>query len=175
LQRGGSILKKAVFTAFAAFILPAALCASVIKDDIMRAPGDRAVGMGGAFVSVADDYSAFYWNPAGLAVLDTGSANVFFDSVFAGKEEGFGANFTYPLLDDKTAAFTYMRTNYTSSDFYNDFFYFTCAGYLHEDKSSAVGVNFKFLSLAAGADNSGGFAASIDAGVMIFPKFLTAK
>jgi hypothetical protein len=30
-------------------------------------PGSRASGMGGAFVAVADDASAVYWNPAGLA------------------------------------------------------------------------------------------------------------
>ena len=29
--------------------------------------GARALGMGGAFVGVADDASATYWNPAGLA------------------------------------------------------------------------------------------------------------
>ena len=32
--------------------------------------GARALGMGGAFVSVADDASAAYWNPAGLVQLD---------------------------------------------------------------------------------------------------------
>lgn len=31
--------------------------------------GIRAVGMGGAFISVADDASAIYWNPAGLSQL----------------------------------------------------------------------------------------------------------
>jgi F plasmid transfer operon, TraF, protein len=43
--------------------------------------GTRAAGMGGAFVAVADDASAVYWNPAGLAsgsffslVLDHNSA-----------------------------------------------------------------------------------------------------
>lgn len=46
------------------------------------ATGSRAAGMGGAFVAVADDASAFYWNPAGLAsgaffslVLDRGTAD----------------------------------------------------------------------------------------------------
>ena len=29
--------------------------------------GTRAAGLGGAFVAVADDASAIYWNPAGLA------------------------------------------------------------------------------------------------------------
>ncbi len=32
--------------------------------------GARALGMGGAFRAVADDWSAAYWNPAGLAYLD---------------------------------------------------------------------------------------------------------
>ena len=32
--------------------------------------GSRAIGMGGAFVAVADDGTASYWNPAGLGNLD---------------------------------------------------------------------------------------------------------
>jgi hypothetical protein len=32
--------------------------------------GSRALGMGGAFVSVADDATAMYWNPSGIARLD---------------------------------------------------------------------------------------------------------
>jgi len=32
--------------------------------------GARAMGMGGAFVAVADDVTALYWNPAGLAGLE---------------------------------------------------------------------------------------------------------
>jgi len=32
--------------------------------------GARALGMGGAFVAVADDANAIYYNPAGLALID---------------------------------------------------------------------------------------------------------
>ncbi|MBM3238922.1 hypothetical protein FJZ31_21735 [Candidatus Poribacteria bacterium] len=32
--------------------------------------GARAMGMGGAFVAVADDATAAYWNPAGLGMID---------------------------------------------------------------------------------------------------------
>lgn len=32
-------------------------------------PGGRAMAMGGAFMPVAEDYSAVYWNPAGLAQI----------------------------------------------------------------------------------------------------------
>lgn len=34
---------------------------------VFEATGERALGMGGAFVAVADDGTATYWNPAGLA------------------------------------------------------------------------------------------------------------
>src|SRR5581483_2966848 len=49
--------------------------------------GERALGMGGAFVGTADDTSAVYWNPAGLG-------NVFkFDAQFdAGSPESAKAD-----------------------------------------------------------------------------------
>lgn len=40
----------------------------------MEAVGLRALGMGGAFVAVADDATATYWNPAGLVTGDLVSA-----------------------------------------------------------------------------------------------------
>jgi hypothetical protein len=39
-----------------------------------EAVGNRAQGMGGAFVAVADDATATWWNPAGLATLGAPSA-----------------------------------------------------------------------------------------------------
>ena len=41
--------------------------ASTATAQIVEAVGSRALGMGGAFVAVADDSSATWWNPAGLA------------------------------------------------------------------------------------------------------------
>ncbi len=38
--------------------------------------GSRAMGMGGAFIAVADDATAASWNPAGLAVLEKPEASV---------------------------------------------------------------------------------------------------
>ena len=42
--------------------------------------GTRAAGLAGAFVGVADDASAVYWNPAGLATGAIVSAIVTFSS-----------------------------------------------------------------------------------------------
>jgi len=41
--------------------------ASVCSAQIVESVGNRALGMGGAFVAVASDSSATWWNPAGLA------------------------------------------------------------------------------------------------------------
>lgn len=48
------------------------LLVSTVYSASMQAPsiGARATGMGGAFVSVADDPSALYWNPAGLGMCE---------------------------------------------------------------------------------------------------------
>ncbi|HID94625.1 MAG TPA: hypothetical protein EYP53_01015 [Candidatus Latescibacteria bacterium] len=37
--------------------------------DNFHGVGVRAMGIGGAYVGVADDFSATYWNPAGLAQI----------------------------------------------------------------------------------------------------------
>jgi len=55
--------------------------------------GTRAEGMGGAFVAVADDASAIYWNPAGIA---TGAT---FDlQISKGRESGLFIGAALPVL-----------------------------------------------------------------------------
>lgn len=45
------------------------LAASASANFVETETGARAMGMGGAFVAVADDATALHWNPAGLASL----------------------------------------------------------------------------------------------------------
>lgn len=54
------ILKPSLAAALLAMVVPGAAIAQTM-------PGTRAAGMAGAFVAVADDASAVYWNPAGVA------------------------------------------------------------------------------------------------------------
>ena len=53
-----------IFVVFGALI---GLLPSLAHSQTFPAVGTRAQGMGGAFVGVADDGTAIYWNPAGLA------------------------------------------------------------------------------------------------------------
>jgi hypothetical protein len=70
------------------------------------AAGSRAAGMGGAFVGVADDATAIYWNPAGLAtgsffslVLDGGTGEAVPEASRRGhKQSSYFLGLTTPAL-----------------------------------------------------------------------------
>lgn len=53
----------------------------------------RSVAMGRAFVGVADDASATFWNPAGLAQLDRREATIFMAPLFGPKGGGTSLQF----------------------------------------------------------------------------------
>ncbi len=59
--------KKYVFIMIMIFALPALARANGLN---LNGLGSRALSMGGAFVAVANDFSAIYWNPAGAALFD---------------------------------------------------------------------------------------------------------
>ena len=63
---------RGVFGLLAILLLPAAASAQQIFESV----GCRALGMAGAFVAVANDASAVYWNPAGLANGPLGGATI---------------------------------------------------------------------------------------------------
>ena len=67
--------------------------------------GVRATGMGGAFVAVADDASAVFWNPAGLAagsyfslVVDNNRLETADDSAFPHRRSAFSLALAMPAL-----------------------------------------------------------------------------
>jgi hypothetical protein len=61
---------RTLTVALVALILVVAFAAAAPANFIEIETGARAMGMGGAFVAVADDVTALHWNPAGLATLD---------------------------------------------------------------------------------------------------------
>jgi hypothetical protein len=83
------------WTLWAATALVLTPCAAHGQE--VEAAGTRALGMAGAFVGVADDASAVYWNPAGLAagayfslVLDANAAKSKPDNDLRGSSQAGG-------------------------------------------------------------------------------------
>jgi len=77
----GSISRRTLTALVLLALLPGALFAQS-KVGTTAAPflgiavGARALGMGGAFTATADDPTALYWNPSGVAGIDRFSANL---------------------------------------------------------------------------------------------------
>ncbi len=47
----------------------------------INSPGTRALSMAGAYIAIADDYSAPYWNPAGLWQIERAQGSIFLTDV----------------------------------------------------------------------------------------------
>lgn len=59
--------------------------------------GARASAMGGAFTALADDATALYWNPAGLAQLSQAELSATYNSWFQEVSQGY-LSFAFPAL-----------------------------------------------------------------------------
>ncbi len=59
-------MKRAILAASVVVLLVGTAGANFLEVEV----GARPMGMGGAFVAIADDVTALHWNPAGLADLD---------------------------------------------------------------------------------------------------------
>ena len=123
-------------------------------------PGGRPAGMGDAFVSIADDASACWWNPAGLAFLeDTYNVSlmhsrlvpdwddVYYEyAAFAQKIEGLGT------IGGSLIYLTYGKQWATTADDQNPFMEFhsyeiipSIAYGASIGDAVAIGVNIKFI------------------------------
>lgn len=62
--------------------------------------GPRAVGMGSAFLPLADDYTALFWNPAGLGQLNMREVTVGLSNANYGNSATFLSNVTTSSVND---------------------------------------------------------------------------
>ena len=68
----------------------------------------RAMGLGRAYVALADDPSAVFWNPAGLEFVPQISFSLFHTSLYEGAAYDF-IGFVYPTLQFGTVGIGYAR------------------------------------------------------------------
>jgi len=120
--------------------------------------GARAIGMGGAFVAVADDPTAMYWNPSGVALLSKSEtlfshtrwiADISFD--YAGvivplpRIGTFGANATFVTMDEMERT-TILQPEGTGETFSVGMYAFgLCYAKRLTDRFS-IGFNLKYIN-----------------------------
>ena len=143
--------------------------------------GPRAIAMGGAFTSIADDASAMYWNPAGIDNLQQNQiiftqTNWFVDiklnyigAVFkAGQIGTFGLNMTAMTMGDMEV--TTANNPEGTGDYFSAGMYavgFTYARHLTQ--KFIIGANFKYVRESISQSAAQGFA--VDIGTMFITPF----
>jgi hypothetical protein len=117
----------------------------------------RALGMGGAFVAVADGSSAMYWNPAGLARMN--------DIRIGGMSTDlFGAGYTHQFISaagtiaDFGLGFGFERLSVPSGPFCTDSFVWSESAVMGSVAANImdvglIGANLKYY-MASGVENT---------------------
>jgi hypothetical protein len=119
--------------------------------------GARAIGMGGAYVAVADDITSMYWNPAGIARLDRAEAqfshtrwiaDVSFNyAAFAlplGNVGTVGVNATFLSMDEMERT-TVFEPDGTGETFSAGSYAFGLAYGRDLTDRFSIGFNFKYI------------------------------
>lgn len=71
--------------------------------------GVRALGLGSAYVAVADDGSGFYWNPGGMAFVSQMQASLMYANLFNSLENHSYASFTMPIFGEAVVTASWIR------------------------------------------------------------------
>ncbi|MBW6514675.1 MAG: UPF0164 family protein, partial [Candidatus Syntrophosphaera sp.] len=84
-----------------ALVLPLA-AGRYAGDFMMIGAGVRPLGMGGAFAALANDGSAIYWNPAGIAQIRESELSAMHAFLYGGLASYDNINFCQPLPNGVT-------------------------------------------------------------------------
>jgi len=152
------------------------LTGSLIADDAGQeslfsiGTGARSMGMGGGFISLADDVSAIYYNPAGLAFIDYQEFSLMHVDLFEGTIYDFGG-YAYPHFDFGSFGIGYFRIGTDNIIRRNDYIdegsfdystsqlLFSYARILQENFS--YGINFKVIHQSLDTYSDYGFGADV--------------
>ena len=108
MRRGAMTIWRSGFLLF--LILAKSIPAGEYAADFLRiGVGARALAMGGAFTAVANDASAFYWNPAGMTAVNKFSVHVDHVALFGGLSQYNAVSATLGFRHKTAVAINWLR------------------------------------------------------------------
>jgi hypothetical protein len=109
--------------------------------------GARPLGMGGAFVSIADSGDAIFYNPAGLVQVLRPEISGMGAVLLNGQEDEFEGAYVQPFGDQMAWAVATSQLLFTNGSENEREYYGTFASPLAIDKSISFGINIKILEV----------------------------
>ena len=110
--------------------------------------GARALGMGGAFCTVADDSEAVFYNPAGLVQVLRPEISGMGAALLNGKQFLASLGYIQPFSDSLIWGLSTQQLFHTEgAKFKERIYYGSFADPLSVDKSISVGLNIKYFSV----------------------------
>jgi len=104
-------MKKIIILLMSCFLLSSILHADKYAGEFLNiGVGVKARALGNAFVALADDPTATYWNPAGIYYCNNLSFNIMHSEEYAGNLKYDAISAVYPLDDAKKFGFLITRT-----------------------------------------------------------------
>jgi len=125
-------------------VLVFTLFSNLFAGNIFLPPGGKAMGMAGAFIAVADDATALYWNPAGLTQQEKSGAEfaAFYIDYPAKSNKSLGNSATPNGLTDFPLKSLYPTepTEFDSKSFNTNAFLPFIGGYKRLNDTTVIGA-----------------------------------
>ncbi|MFA7543823.1 MAG: hypothetical protein WCY84_05550, partial [Candidatus Cloacimonadaceae bacterium] len=103
-------MKKILIITIVLLLAGASLSAGKYAGDFMMiGAGVRALGMGGAFASLANDGSAIYWNSGGLAQIRDSEVSAMHAMLYGNLATYDNISYVQPLPNDVSIGFNFTR------------------------------------------------------------------
>ncbi len=113
--------------------------------------GARGMALGEAYVAVADDGSAFYWNPAGAATMIRTEVSGMYASLFKGLVRHFHVGITRPLYGAAAISINWVRLSVPNiPQFDSDLLYDPTSSYDTRVNESTRGGDWERFALTQG-------------------------
>lgn len=161
---------KITVIAILAVCLPSSVAAGDPSEQVPIGP--RAIAMGSAFSAVANDATAMFWNPAGLAQIDYQEISGTHADLFGtGIQDNYFA-FVLPISSRQVVGFDWYHSGYDDDElrFGENRFDLTYSRRIH--RTVSLGISGKLLSRGIDLDGSTvreGRGLGMDLGMLVTP------
>jgi hypothetical protein len=144
-----------------------AFCGAFAKGGVSGI-GARPMGMGGAFVSIADSGDAIFYNPAGLVQVLRPEISGMGSVLLNGEEDLFDIAYVQPFGDQMAWAIATQQllTTDPSASENERIYYATFATPLAVDKSISFGINVKLFEVDSSIPNQQANGLGLDMGFL---------